>query len=104
MSILSKILAKRGIKDVSELDKDEQETFETWSKVLSKDEITLKDVDEFCGIQIATIETQFKDLSNSREKLERLVLQHSIYSTLKLLINSPQKERESLEKYLTQLL
>jgi len=104
MSILSKLLQKRGIKDVSELDKEEQKTFAEWQRVLSKDDISLKDVESFCSMQVLNIEAQFKDLNTSKEKIERLVLLHSVYSSLKNLINSPRQERESLEKYLTQLL
>ena len=104
MNILSKLLQKKGIKSVEELTQEERRDFDQWKRVLSKEDINTKDIEEFCSAQIKTIEAQFKDLSISKEKLERLVLLHSVYSSIKDLINSPRAERENLEKYLTQLL
>ena len=104
MSILSELLKRRGIKSTEELSPDERVEYDNWKATLSKEDISLKDVEGFCGIQIANIEAQFKDLANSKEKIERLVLLHSVYSAIKSLINSPGAERENMEKYLTQLL
>lgn len=104
MSILSKLLERKGIKDTSELSTEEHIQFEDWQRTLSKQDITLKDIEEFCTMQLANIGAQFKDLNTPKEKLERLVTLHSVYSTLKDIINSPRQERENLEKYLTQLL
>lgn len=104
MSILSRILQKKGIKSPEELTPEERVDFDSWKKILSKEDIQLKDVEEFCIANINNIEAQFKDLSNSNEKLERLVLLHSVYSSMKHLINSPRAEREQLENYLNGLL
>ena len=104
MSILSRLLEKKGIKSPEELTPEERVDFDNWKKVLSKEDIKLSDVEEFCSSSIRSIEAKFKDLDNSKEKIERLVLLHSVYSSMKNLINSPRAEREQLEKYLTQLL
>ncbi len=104
MSILSELLKRRGIKDTEELSKEERVEYDNWKAVLSKEDISLKDVEEFCGMQIAHIEAQFKNLDNPPEKTARLALVHSVYSSIKHIINSPRQERENLEKHLTQLL
>lgn len=104
MSILTRLLKKRGVNNTDELTKEERVDFDNWKKILSKEDIKLSDVEEFCTANINNIETQFKDLSNSKEKIERLVLLHSVYSSMKNLINSPRAEREQLENYLTNLL
>ena len=104
MSILSRLLEKKGIKSTEELTPEERVDFDNWKRILSKEDIELSDVEEFCASNIKNIEAKFKDLDNSKEKLERLVLLHSVYSSLKNLINSPRAEREQLEQYLTQLL
>jgi hypothetical protein len=59
---------------------------------------------KFCQNQIALIQVQFKNLDNSKEKNDRLVLQFNVYSTLMQAITTPTFEREALEKYLTSLL
>lgn len=104
MSILTRLLEKKGIKSPEELTPEERVDFDNWKKVLSKEDIKLSDVEEFCASNIRNIEAKFKDLDNSKEKIERLVLLHSVYSSMKNLINSPRAEREQLENYLTQLL
>lgn len=104
MGILSRLLEKKGIKSTEELTLEERVDFDNWKKILSKEDINLSDVEEFCASNIRNIEAKFKDLDNSKEKLERLVLLHSVYSSLRNLINSPRAEREQLEQYLTQLL
>lgn len=105
MSILTELLKRRGINSTEELSKEERVEFDQWKAVLSKEDITLKDVSEFCTIQLNNIEAQFKDHANyETDKIKRLALLHSVYGSLKSLIESPRAERENLEKYLTQLL
>jgi len=101
---LSKVLQSKGIKDESELSEEEKVQFDQWRAILSKDELTMSDVVDFCHSQVDNIEAQFKDLNNSPEKLTRLVLQHSIYKTLVQVIKAPSAERESLERHLTDLI
>ena len=101
MSILTKIFAKRGIKDVTELDKDEREVFENYEKILSKENLTLEDVKHFLESQIGIIETKWKDYD--RQNKGDLIPYHTVYRTLLDVINSPMVERVQLEKYLTQL-
>lgn len=100
---VSKVLEKRGLKP-EDLSQEEKETIEQWDKTLSAGEVTIDTIRTFCNQNIAYIETQFKDLDNSREKIERLALLHSVYSSLRNIIDSPKSEKESLENYLTSLL
>ncbi len=103
MNILSKLLEKKGLKP-EDLTSEEKGTIEQWKKTLSEGEITIDTILMFCNNNISYIENQFKDLNNTKEKLERLVLLYSVYSSLRNIINSPKTERESLENYLTTLL
>lgn len=103
MSILSKLLEKRGLKP-EELSTEEKETIKQWQLTLSQGAITVSSIELFCNNNITNIENQFKNLDNSKEKLERLVLLHNVYSSLVKIINSPKIEKEALEKYLTTLL
>lgn len=100
---VSKVLEKKGLKP-EELTPDEKATIEGWKKILSEGEVTVKSIHEFCNVQIANIERQFKELSTPVEKITRLTLLHSVYSSLRAIINSPSAQRDSLEKYLQSLL
>ena len=101
MNILSEIFKKRGIKDITELDKDEQEAFGKYEAILSKPDLTLEDVKKFIENQIGIIEAKWKDYE--RKDKADLIPYHTIYCVLRDLINSPSVEREQLEKYLKQL-
>ena len=104
MSILDKILMKRGIKDVSELSEEERGTFENWKAVLSEENVTVEKIKEFCLLQIGMVEAQFKNLDNTAEKNGRLILLHSVYSSILGAIDGPAEQRKALEKHLTTLL
>ena len=103
MGLLNRLLEKKGIKP-EELSKEESQTIEGWKKTLSEGEITLEKVGEFCELQLSVIKGLFKDLDNSKEKLEKLVTMFNVYSSILGAIKSPQAQRESLEKYLISLL
>ena len=103
MNIISKILQRRGIK-AEDLSKEEKVTVLNWQKILSGGEITLDKIKKFCEENINYIEAKFKDIYTSKEKLERLVLLHNVYSTLLRVITAPADEREALELYLSSLL
>ena len=103
-NLLLRLLKKRKIENVEDLDKDEKADFDRWNRILSEGEISVEKIAEFCGNQIKLIEMQWKNLDNDIKKNERLIISHTIYSTLVNLIESPQAEKENLEKYLVELL
>lgn len=100
MNLLSRLLKKRGIKDTSELSPEERADFERWKGILSGGEITVEKILDFCNTQKSLIETQWENKDNSKEKNERLIVAHTIYSKLVKLITAPQAEKASLEKFL----
>ena len=102
--ILSKLLKKRKIETVDKLSPEERSDFDRWNKILSKDEVSVSDVAEFCRIQIRTIEGQWRDLGNSTQKNERLISMHTVYNAILGSLTSSKAERESLENYLNSLL
>lgn len=104
MNLLSRILEKRGIKSADELSSDEKADFQRWKGILSGGEVTLDKVVEFCTAQKSLIETQWENKDNSKEKNERLIIAHTIYSKICKVITSPQAEKEALERYLESLL
>lgn len=102
--LLEQLFKKRGITNVNELTSEEAKQFDDWQKILSEGEITVPKIKQFCELQLGIIKGQMKDYNNTPQKNERLTIYFNIYDTLLTLINSPQAEREALEKYLNQLI
>ena len=104
MSILTKLLEKRKIKDVNELDKEERQQFDDWQKILSKEELTIDDVKKFCETQLEIIENKWKDYDIPQAKKAEWITAHTIYKTLLQIIESPKVGKEQLEQYLNELI
>ncbi len=102
--LLQSLLRKKGIKDVSDLESYEVQDFERWGRILSEGEITVDKIKEFCKNQIHIIEGKFKDLDNTKEKNEKLIIMFTVYRSLIELIEAPSIEKENLEKYITSLI
>lgn len=103
-NILSQLLAKRGIKDVTELSVEEKVQFENWHKILSKDDLTLEDIKNFCQSQVDVIEGKWKDLDVKQSKKAEWIPYHVVYKTFLLVIEGPKVARENLEKQLQDLI
>lgn len=97
-------MKKRGIDDSSKFTQEEAETFDRWNTILSEGQITVDKIKSFCDAQISIIEDQFENLENTDKKNERLILLHNVYKNFLKIINSPEAERENLEKYINSLL
>jgi hypothetical protein len=102
--LLEKLFKKRGIEKVEDLSSEEKAQFDSWHRVLTNEPVTIPKLKEFLASQKSLIEAEFGEISNSSQKNDRLVLQHAIYSKLLRVIDADKLERESLEKYLTNLI
>lgn len=102
--ILSKLLIKRGLKSVDDLEPEEKKTFDEWQAVLNKEELTVEDIKIFCRTQIDIIEQKWSDYNLDGDKKSSLIPYHTVYRTLLSAINSPKTVREALEMQLNQLL
>ncbi len=103
MSILDKILNKRGI-TADQLDAEEKATFENWRKILSKEELDINDIREFCKIQLEVIEAKWREINIDQNKKAQLIPYHTVYKMILLAIDSPRSAREQLEQQLNQLI
>ena len=57
MNILKRLLEKRNIKDISELDGEEKKTYEVWQEVLQKEELLIeRDFGVMTGKKVSEIE------------------------------------------------
>jgi hypothetical protein len=101
MSILTKLLDKRGVKE-KDLNPAEKIQFDTWRRTLSESDITVTSIKEFCLRMVDVIEQKWRDFEY-KEK-EKLLPYHTVYKALLGIIDGPQVEKEQLEKYLNQLI
>ena len=102
--LLSKLLQKRGIDNINDLDKEEKQTWNEWEKILSKEELSIEDIKQFCNSQLGVIKGKWSNLDTDTDKKKDLIPYFVVYSTLLQAIDSPRSVRESLEKQLNQLI
>lgn len=102
--LLRKLLDKRGIQAKDQLEGDEKKDFERWETILGGGEMTIEKLEKFCEAQIQIIEERWKPLTVDAIENNRLVTAYTIYRTLLKVLKSPSVERETLEKYLTNLI
>jgi len=101
--LLYKLFEKRGIKDSTELDSEEKSQFDTWDKILSKEQLSIEDIKNFCQSQIEVITGKWQDLSVEQAKKSEMIPYFVVYRTLLAAIDSPQESRRALEIQLNQL-
>lgn len=99
-NILSKLLLKKGIKNVDELTEEERADFENWRKILKEEDVSVKGILGLCEVQLAKIEMQFEEVGKPDVNAKDLILLHTVYSKIINLINSPKVAREALIKQL----
>ena len=101
LSILDRLLKKRGIESVEELSEEEKATFEGYRAVLSKKELDISDIKEFITIQLGMIEAKWKDINVEQARKEQLLPYFTAYKSILDVMSVPQIERKTLEDYLT---
>lgn len=102
MSLLSKLLDKRGIQKVEDLSQEERVIYDRYKVILSGETVTVASLKEFCVSQIRLIEEKFGGPPSSSDTYLKACLH--VYLNLLKAIEAPEAERESLEKYLNQLI
>ena len=110
--LLYKWLAKRGIKNPTELDDTpnpdnsptEKQEFEKYRAMLSVEPVTLESLKSFIKAQIGIIEGKWTDLNIPQERKAELIPYHTTYKILLHAIDSPVADREKAEKQLEQLI
>lgn len=99
-TLVNKLLDKRGIKDIKTLSPEEQDTYDRWRLVLTGDSVTPETLKTFCKAQISIIESKC-DGTTPLTMLQQACIH--VYTNILKAIEAPEAERESLERYLTQL-
>ncbi len=103
MSLLDKLLAKRGIKDFKDLSPEERVTFEGYKNVLTGKTLTIKNLEDFCRMQVRIIESRFANDAEGKVDVYTKACLH-VYLNLLMAMEAPKVERENMEKYLVSLI
>jgi len=101
---LEKLLKKRGLENITQLDRYERADFERWQKALIAQPVTLESLAEFIKEQKNRAENEIANPDNSKEKDMFLKASLNIYRSFLALLKQPEVERETTEKFLKQLL
>ena len=102
--LLQSLFEKRGIKEIKDLSVEEKADFERWHGVLSKENLTIDDVKDFCLAQIETVEMRWRDLKLEQNKKAELIPYHTVYKLFLAAIDAPKVAREQAERELTELI
>lgn len=102
--LLEKIFQKRGIKDSSELSVEELQQYNEWNAQLSKDTLTIEDIQAFLQAQVDVIKGKWTNLDIDQAKKAELIPYFTVYSLLLQTLESPKQAREQLEQQLNNLL
>ena len=102
--LLQKLLHRRGIGSADELDQDERTKWDEWHAVLSKETLSVGDIEQFCSAQVDVIERKWLDLEIKADKKAELVPYHTVYKSFLRILKGPQIAREAIERQLEDLL
>ena len=97
---IEKLMAKRGLKDVNSLNDEERAAVAGWERRLSKPDLTVPDVADFCRERLAAIEGRWADSTVSDGERLRLVERHCVFKAVLGAIDGPRQEREEMERWL----
>lgn len=103
MSILTRLLEKRGVKE-EELSGEEKIQFDNWKQILTEESITVEKIKEFVERMTSLIEGKWLSFDTGEDKKKELMPYYVVYKAVLGMINSSGVERERLEKYLNQLI
>jgi len=95
--LLEQLFNKKGIKGFNDLSSEEKPIFERSKLILSKDELTVKDIKTFCKMQISIIKGKWGDYDTEQAKKAELIPYFTVYSSLLIAIDSPKVAREAEE-------
>jgi len=101
--MINKLLEKLNIKNVLDLNTEEKKTLSNWQEVFNKGEITIKELKEYLESQISIITDQLLVYRNSKEKDNYLKARLLNYRMILTFLESPEKKREYLNKYIDNL-
>jgi len=104
-SLLERLLKKRGVAEVKDLDNAERAWFDEKERILSGGELTVERVADFCRRELALIDHELHTNPDLSEKKDTyLKAGGHILSKLLGLIEGKDRERAEIEKEIRELL
>lgn len=103
-SLIQKVFDRKGISKITELTPDERVEYDRWQAIIDGSEITVEKIREFCESQVKIIENKYATGETTDKQDVYLRASLHIYLNLIKLLDSPEVDRNNLEKYLTNLI
>jgi len=100
---LDNLLIKRGISNLDELNDEERKQFDVWNTVLTKKELTVTDIKEFCKTQCDVIQNKWADYNVDQAKKAELLPYFTVYQALLAALSSQRVAREALANQINEL-
>lgn len=98
---LSKLLDKRGIKDLNELAPEEKATYDRFRYILTGEALTVDTIKQFCESQLSLINSK-ADGINPLTMLQQACIH--VYGNILKAIELPEMERRNIERHLDSLI
>jgi hypothetical protein len=101
MSLLSKLLQKRGIEAIEQMTPDEQEVYRAYEYKLRGDPVSIEAIRAFCQSQINLIEDKADGVTPLTMIQQACI---HVYKNMMKMIDAPETERILLEQHITQII
>jgi hypothetical protein len=99
---LGQLLETLGIHDYSKLTAEEKATYEGWAKILSAPNVTVEDISKLMKSESDRAQVELEKWENPAMKRVFYQALSHFASVLKLFIDTPSAQRESLRNHLKQ--
>jgi hypothetical protein len=100
--MLQQLLRKLGVKNYSELNELERVTFDTWSRMLTQQELTVESIQDFVANQKENYQRDAMKYDNSKEKDLFLKAVLRVLTSLDVFLTAKDRAKEVLSKQLSE--
>lgn len=92
--LILKLLRKRGIENIDDLDESEMSQYKTWQEALTSSEVSVESITKFCKKQKNLIEDQYSNPDNSEKKDLALKTSLAMYKAILAFISGAKVARK----------
>jgi hypothetical protein len=98
--MISEILQKLGLQSIDDLTPAEKATYEAWSKILSKPDVTIDDLKAILPKELERANVELRSFDNSEKKDNYYKAYTQLLTRLTTIIVGPTNAREELKTHL----
>lgn len=98
--MLDALLEKLNLKSPDQLTTAERETYQQWSQILAKGDVTIEDLKKILPKELDRAHTELRNFENSKEKDMFYKAYAELCENISKIIIAPQQQREHLRAFL----